>query len=51
MRGRRILYDGTVQPWEVGWTFIQMLALARFPRVPSVYWTGDHARLLPREDR
>jgi glycosyltransferase involved in cell wall biosynthesis len=140
MRGRRILYDGTVQPWEVGWTFIQMLALAlasrgnavfyvdtplslarvrrdtlrrlrphaepgpapgltlfrsttipaqrterlwwlaasltarraartgfrpdlvwayapyaltlldRFPRVPSVYWTGDHARLLPRED-
>jgi teichuronic acid biosynthesis glycosyltransferase TuaH len=27
LQGRRILYEGSVQPWELNWTFIQMLAV------------------------
>ena len=28
LSGRRILFEGSVQPWDVGWTFIQMFAVA-----------------------
>ncbi len=37
LANRRILYEGTVQPWEVGWTFIQMLALALARRNDVLY--------------